>query len=69
MTSGQDIAILFAIPRIGLVVPGLLVQGLLAWLLPEGRGSYAVCLVFGTLLGMLFTPGAQSGAQYLVLAR
>ncbi len=55
--------------RIGLVAPAVLIQGLLAWLLlPEGRGSYAVCLAFGTLLGMLFTPGAQSGAQYSVLA-
>ena len=68
-TGGQEAAMLFA-ARIGLYAPGVLIQGLLAWLLlPEGRGSYAVCLVFGNLLSLLFTPGAQSGARYFVMAR
>ena len=53
--------------RIGLVVLGLLIEGMLAYtLLPAGRGSYAVCVLFGTLFGLLFTPGAEQGAQYLV---
>ena len=66
-TGGQDVAILFA-TRVGLVVLGLLIQGMLAYtLLPEGRGSYAVCVVFGTLLGLLFTPGAQQGTQHFVM--
>ena len=48
----------------------LLIQGLLAYmLLPEGRGAYAVCIAFGTLLGVLLTPGAHQGAQYFVAAR
>ena len=48
----------------------LLVQGLLAYmLLPEGRGAYAVCIVFGTLLGLILTPGAAHGTQYFVAAR
>ena len=56
--------------RIGLVVLGLLIQGMLAYaLLPEGRGSYAVCVLFGTLLGLIFTPGAEQGAQYFVATR
>ena len=67
-TGGQDVAILFA-TRIGLVVLFLLIQGGLAWLLlPAGRGSYAACIAFGTLLGLFFTPGAQQGAQYFVMA-
>lgn len=68
-TGGQDVAVVFA-SRIGLVVLGLLIQGMLAhMLLPEGRGSYAVCIAFGTLLGLMFTPGAQEGAQYFVMTR
>ena len=48
----------------------LLIQGLLAYLLlPEGRGAYAVCIAFGTLLGVLLTPGAHQGAQYFMAAR
>ena len=67
-TSGiQDVAIIF-LTKIGLVVLGLLIQAILAWvLLPEGRGSYAVCILFGTTLGLLFTPGAQQGVQYYVM--
>ena len=61
-TGGQDVAIAFA-ARLGLAVFTLLIQGILAWLLlPEGRGSYAVCVVFGTVLGLLFTPGVEQGA-------
>lgn len=66
-TGGQDVAIAFA-TRVGLVIVGLLIQGMLAYLLlPEGRGSYALCLVFGTLLGLFFAPGAQQGAQQFVM--
>ena len=47
----------------------LLIQGLLAYLLlPEGRGAYAICIVFGTVLGLICTPGAQQGTQYFVAA-
>lgn len=68
-TGGQDVAILFA-TRIGIAILGLLVQIALAWtLLPEGRGSYAVCVLFGLLLGAFFAPGATSGAQYVVMTR
>lgn len=68
-TGGQDTVTAF-LTRVGLVLFGLLIQGLLAYmLLPEGRGSYAVCLAFGTSLGLLFTPGAQQGTQYFVMTR
>ncbi len=53
-----------------MAVMTILIQGMLAYmLLPEGRGAYAVCIVFGTLSGLIFTPGAQQGAQYFVAAR
>ena len=68
-TGGQDVAILFA-TRVGVTLFSLLIQGMLAYmLLPEGRGSYAVCITFGTLFGLLFTPGSQQGAQYLVMTK
>ena len=55
---------------VGMAVLTLLIQGLLAYmLLPEGRGAYATCIVFGTLLGLLLAPGAAQGTQYFVAAR
>ena len=68
-TGGQDVSVTFA-TMAGMAGLTLLIQGLLAYLLlPEGRGAYAVCLAFGSLLGLLLTPGAQQGAQYFVAAR
>ena len=68
-TGGQDVSVTFA-TLAGMAGLTLLIQGLLAYmLLPEGRGAYAVCIAFGTLLGLLLTPGAQQGAQYFVAAR
>ncbi len=68
-TGGQDVSVMFA-TLVGTAALTLLVQGILAYmLLPEGRGAYAVCIAFGTLFGLLFTPGALQGAQYFVAAR
>lgn len=68
-SGGQDVAVVFA-TRIGVVLLGVLVQAMLArMLLPDGRGAYAVCLVFATMLGMVCTPGAQQGAQQFVMTR
>lgn len=68
-SGAQDVALAFA-ARVGVVLLGLVVQAMLArMLLPEGRGGYAVCLVFATALGMLLTPGAQQGAQQFVMTR
>ena len=56
--------------RVGLLVSSVAIQSLLAYLLlPTGRGEFAVCTLFGVLLGVLFTPGADVGAQYFVLAK
>lgn len=67
--GAEDVALAFG-ARVGVVLLALLVQAMLArMLLPEGRGSYAVCLVFATALGMVLTPGAQQGAQQFVMTR
>ena len=69
-TSGaQDIAVIFT-TRLVLVIFGLLTQSVLAYtLLPAGRGAYAVCVLFASLLGVLFAPGVQHGAHYFVLTQ
>ncbi len=68
-TGGQDAAIVFA-TGVCTVIFGLAIQSLLAYtLLPEGRGSFALCVVFASVLGVLFTPGAREGAQYFVVTR
>ncbi len=67
-TGGQDVSVMFA-TLVSMAVLTLLIQGLLAYLLlPAGRGAYAVCIVFGTLLGLLLAPGAAQGTQYFVAA-
>ncbi len=56
--------------RAGLVISSIAIQSLLAYgLLPEGRGAYAVCVIFGSLLAVLFIPGAEHAAQYFVMAK
>ena len=68
-SGGRDVGVVFA-SRIGLMLLNLLVQAMLAhFLLPEGRGSYAVCFAFATSLGILFTPGAEEGAQQFAMTR
>ncbi len=68
-TVGQDAFVMF-VTLGGMAALTLLIQSLLAYmLLPEGRGAYAACIAFGIMLGLLFTPGAQQGAQYFVAAR
>jgi O-antigen/teichoic acid export membrane protein len=62
--GAQDTAIAMS-SRLTVLVVSLAIQSLLAWLLgPEGRGAYAVCLLFATLLAMVFTLGVDRGGQY-----
>ncbi len=69
-TRGRQEVLILLVARALLMGLGVLHQGLLAYmLLPEGRGAYAVCLLFGTLLWVLFTPGGGRGPQYFVMAR
>lgn len=63
----KEMAILLASRGMVLLL-GLLSQSLLAYtLMPEGRGAYAICVLFGDLAGVLVTLGAGRGAQYFVM--
>lgn len=56
--------------KIFTIIVALLTQGILARvLLPEGRGAYAVCIMFATLFPVLFTPGADRATQYFVMRK
>ena len=60
----RDTAIAFG-SKILLLLFGIGVQSGLAWWLgPEGRGSYAVCLMFAVLLSAAFTLGVDRAGQY-----
>ena len=64
----REIGLLLA-ARISAVGLALASQYALAHtLLAEGRGMYAVCVLFGTLTGVLFTPGSETGARYFVMS-
>jgi len=53
--------------RIVVLMAGVLSQSVLAWNLgADGRGSYAVCLVFGTSLAKVFSVGIDNSMTYLV---
>jgi len=53
--------------RLAVVAFGIGIQSALAWLLgTDGRGSYAVCLIFATILGLIFTLGSDRAGQYFV---
>ncbi len=68
-TGGQDAAIVFATGG-STIIFGLAIQSLLAYtLLPEGRGSFALCVVFAGVLSILFTPGAREGAKYFAMTK
>ena len=56
--------------RVWFVVANIGTQSMLAWmLLPGGRGSYAVCFLFGTLFGVIFTIGTDRAAQHFVMTK
>lgn len=68
-TGGQEVSIVFA-SRAALLAFGVLTQSLLAYTLrPEGRGAYAVCIMFTVLLGMFLASSADRGAQYLAMTK
>lgn len=49
------------------ILAGIAVQGCLAWFLgPADRGSYAVCLIFGHVMGVLSCLGIDGALQYCV---
>ncbi len=66
--AAHEVAQVFG-TRIGVYGIGILGQSLLAYLLlPAGRGEYAVCVAFGSLLGVLFPISAAYGAQYYTVS-
>lgn len=66
-TGRREVSVLLATRGMVLVL-GVLTQSLLAYaLLPEGRGAYAVCVLFGDLAGVMVTLGSGRGAQYFVM--
>ena len=70
MASGiKDIAMTLS-GRITCTLLALGVQSLLAWfLLPEGRGSFAVCLTFSTLLIFAFSFGCDTASVYFIASK
>ncbi len=56
--------------KVGKVLPGILTQSLLAWNLgPAGRGSLAICLVYSSLLVIIFSMASDTAAVYFVSSR
>lgn len=56
--------------RIAVLAFAVIGQSLLAYALqPEGRGSYAICVLFGVLSSVICTPGTDRGTQYFVMAK
>ena len=65
----QEVAILLVSQTLYIAV-GLLTKSLLAYsLLPEGLGSYFVCVLFGALAGTICTLATGRGVQYSVMAK
>jgi O-antigen/teichoic acid export membrane protein len=62
--GARDTAIALS-ARLGVLALSVGIQSTLAWMLgPGGRGSYAVCLLFATLLSTAFTLGMDRAGQY-----
>lgn len=56
--------------QVWVAVSAIATQSLLAWMLgPAKRGSYAVCVLFASVLGVVFTIGIDRSAQYFVMSR
>lgn len=67
--GARDTAVAFG-TRLAVFGISVGIQSALAWLLgPEGRGSYAVCLLFATLLATAFTFGTDRAGQYFTASR
>lgn len=56
--------------RVCSLIFGIAMQSCLAWFLgPAGRGSYAVCLMFATLMSLVFVVGCDSASVYFIAAK
>jgi O-antigen/teichoic acid export membrane protein len=64
-----DFSVTFATRIVGLLTV-LGTQSCLAWVLgPDGRGAYAVCLIFSTMLTLVFLLGCESASIYFVASK
>ncbi|MEZ4599308.1 MAG: polysaccharide biosynthesis C-terminal domain-containing protein [Syntrophotaleaceae bacterium] len=64
-----DFSVTFMTRIVGLFMV-LGTQSCLAWVLgPEGRGAYAVCLIFSMMLTLVFLLGCESASIYFVAAK
>ena len=70
MASGiRDFSTVFS-SRIVTLGAQLGIQSCLAWFLgPADRGSYAVCLMFATLLGLIFVVSLDVAGVYFVSSK
>ena len=69
-TTGVEDVVVNLATRIGILLSGVAIQSLLAYvLLPAGRGEFAVCILFAALVSVLLTPGADAGSQYFVMTK
>ena len=70
MASGvKDLASTLS-ARVASALITIAIQGCLAWfLLPDGRGSYAVCLIFSTLLVYVFSFGSDIAFNFFLSSR
>ncbi len=58
------------VSRVVVLLTGLGLEACLAWYLkPAGRGSYAVCVIFSTLLQIFFLTGWNVASIYFVASR
>lgn len=56
--------------QVGNTIIALAVQALLAWYLgPDGRGAYAVCIVYAILIAAVVELGTDTAAVYLVASK
>lgn len=65
----KDTGVVFA-SRVTRIVLGIATQSVLAWMLGVSlRGSYAVCFVFSSLLGLVFQLGTDVASVYFVASK
>ena len=58
------------VSRVACIILGLATQSALAWMLGAGpRGSYAVCIIFASMLTLVFQLGVDVAAVYFVASR
>jgi O-antigen/teichoic acid export membrane protein len=56
--------------RVACIILGLATQSVLAWMLGAGpRGSYAVCIIFASMLMLIFQLGVDVASVYFVASR